>query len=81
MSEVSLSSSVLTSPVDVVDVLALVDVVALVLIYLDIPTIVLSFHVANIVASDGVNSAINPVAHSPTGFPQVTDSPVSSEGT
>lgn len=64
-----------------VDVLALVDVVALVLIDLDIPTIALSFHVTSIVASAGVNSAINPVAHSPTGFPQVTVSPVSSEGT
>lgn len=41
-------------------ILALVDVVALVLIDLYIHTIALSFHVANILTSNAINSAINP---------------------
>lgn len=81
MSEGPLSSSVLTLPVDVVNVLALADIISLVLIDLDILAIALSFHVANIVASAGIDSAIKAVGHSPIGFPQVTISPVSSEDT
>lgn len=74
-------SFVHTLPVNVVDVLALTDIVVLVLLHLDILAIALSFHIANIVASAGVDSVIKPVVHSPIGFPQVTVSPVSSKDT